>query len=234
MKLAERFRALTSPAALAAGLAALALIGCSLPVDETAQAIDPDDLPEGLRPGFTPTTTSPAPLPLTESRAVFLLTNPQDTERTVAVAVERQVPRNGAVGGVLATLFGQSTTAEEQSEGFFNSLELFEMNAVTVGDGVATVDIMPISEEDLPPPAETLKLVAAQLVFTVAASGIEGTRILLNGEAVSIPTSDDDADPGSVLRVGSYEQFQPDLPSAAGTAATPAATAEPSTTAAAR
>lgn len=228
----------------AAGLSALALAvlltaaaGCGVPIDGEAQAIDVADLPEGLRPGFTPTTTSAAPVPLTVSRTVYLLTNPQDTERTVAVATTRQVARNGALRDVLAALFGETTTAEEQAEGYFNTLELFAMNDVTVSDNVATVDISPLSLEDRPPPADTLELVAAQLVFTVAEWGAKGTRILLDGAEVPIPTSDDDADPGSVLTISAYEQFHPELPSATITLTTTtlaAATTVPDVTPAAR
>ena len=190
-------------------LVAAGLVGCSLPTDETAQAIDPEDLPESLRPGFIASTTIAVPAPLTEARTVYLLTNPQDIERTVVVAVERQVDRNATLAGVLATLFGETTSAEEQAAGYFNTLELFEIADATVSGGVATIDIVPVSPEDLPPPPDTLKLVAAQLVYTAsAAEDVDGVRILLDGEEVSIPTSDADAEPGSVLTISAYEQFQ--------------------------
>ena len=190
-------------------LVAAGLVGCSLPTDETAEAIDPEDLPESLRPGFTASTTIAVPAPLTEARTVYLLTNPQDIERTVVVAVERQVDRNATLAEVLATLFGETTSAEEQAAGYFNTLELFEIANATVSGGVATVDIVPVSPEDFPPPPDTLELVAAQLVYTAsAAEDVDGVRILLDGEEVSIPTSDADAEPGSVLTTSAYEQFQ--------------------------
>ena len=190
-------------------LVAAGLVGCSLPTDETAEAIDPEDLPESLRPGFTASTTIAVLAPLTEARTVYLLTNPQDIERTVVVAVERQVDRNATLADVLATLFGETTSAEEQAAGYFNTLELFEIADATVSGGVATVDIVPVSPEDFPPPPDTLELVAAQLVYTAsAAEDVDGVRILLDGEEVSIPTSDADAEPGSVLTISTYEQFQ--------------------------
>ncbi len=185
-------------------------VACGVPVDDEAQAIDLADLPEGLRPGFTPSTSTTAPEPLTTTHTVYLLNNPQDTERTVVVPAERQVRSPGALADVLGTLFGEATTADEQAVGYFNTLELFEVNQVSVdrSAGEATVDIVSLSAEELPP-ADTLRLVAAQLVFTVNEWGLDGTRILLDGVEVSIPTSDDDAEPGAVLNVGSYEQFQP-------------------------
>ena len=198
----------------ALALAAAAAYGCGLPTDDSAQAIDPDELPESLRPGFTASTTTTVPAPLTEARSVFLLTNPQDIERTVVVEVERQVDRSATLGDVLATLFGEATSAEESEAGYFNTLELFEILNATVIDGVATVNIVHLSPggEDQPPSADELRFAAAQLVFTASATeGIDGVRILLDGEGVSIRTSDADAEPGSVLRTSAYEQFQPDF-----------------------
>ena len=195
-------------------LAAAVAYGCGLPTDDSAQAIDPDELPESLRPGFTASTTTTVPAPLTESRSVYLLTNPQDIERTIAVEVERQVDRSATLADVLATLFGEATSAEESDAGYFNTLELFEILSATVIDGVATVNIVPLSPEgeDQPPSADELRFAAAQLVFTASATeGVDGIRILLDGEEVSIPTSDADAEPGSVLRTSAYEQFQPDF-----------------------
>jgi len=195
-------------------LAAATAGGCGLPTDENAQAIDPEDLPETLRPGFTATTTTTVPAPLTESRSVYLLTNPQDIERTIAVEVQRQVDRNANLAEVLASLFGEATLAEESDAGYFNTLELFEILSATVVDGVATVDIVHLSPEgeDSAPSADELRFAAAQLVFTAAATeGVDGVRILLDGDEVSVPTSDADAEPGSVLRTSAYEQFQPDF-----------------------
>ena len=148
-------------AALALAVAAIA--GCGLPTDDDAQAIDPDELPESLRPGFTASTTTTIPAPLTVSRIVYLLTNPQDIERTVVVEVERQVDRNATLGDVLATLFGEATSAEESDAGYFNTLELFEILSATVIDGVATVDIVNLSPEgeDQPPSADELEFAAA-------------------------------------------------------------------------
>lgn len=188
--------------------------GCGLPTDEEAQAIDPEELPESLRPGFTASTTTTVPAPLTEARTVYLLTNPQDIERTIVVQVERQVNRNATLGDVLATLFGEATSAEESDAGYFNTLELFEILSATVLDGVATIDIVHLSPEgeDQPPSADELRFAAAQLVFSASETeGVEGVRILLDGVEVSVPTSDADAEPGSVLRTSAYEQFQPDF-----------------------
>ena len=196
------------------------LAGCGVPVDETASAIDPETLPESLRPGFVASTTTTVPAPLTEPRTVFLLTNPQDIERTIVVEVDRQVNRNASLAQVLATLFGEATSVEESEAGYFNTLELFEIRDAVVADGVATIDISHLSPEGVPPSADELEFAAAQLVFTAsAAEGVDGVRILLDGEAVSIPTSDADAEPGSVLRTGAYEQFQPDFAPATTTTA---------------
>ncbi|MDE0160868.1 MAG: GerMN domain-containing protein [Acidimicrobiaceae bacterium] len=204
-------------------LAVAAAAACGLPTDETAQAIDPEELPESLRPGFTASTTTTVPAPLlTEPRIVYLLTNPQDIERTIVVEVERQVNRGATLEDVLATLFGEATSPEESDAGYFNTLELFEILSARVVDGVATVDIVHLSPEgeDQPPSADELEFAAAQMVFTASATeGVDGVRILLDGQEVSVPTSDADAEPGSVLRTSAYEQFQPDFAPATTTSA---------------
>ncbi len=205
-----------------AALVLAAAAGCGLPTDQEAQAIDPEELPESLRPGFTASTTTTVPAPLTAPRPVYLLTNPQDIERTIVVEVERQVNRNATLADVLATLFGEATSAEESDAGYFNTLELFEILSATVTNGVATVDIVHLSSEgeDQPPSADELRFAAAQLVFTASKTeGVEGVRILLDGQEVSVPTSDADAEPGSVLRTSAYEQFQPDFAPATTTTA---------------
>ena len=207
------------------GLAAalVLVVSCSIPADDEAQAIPVEELPESLRPGFIPTSTL-APAPQTEPRTVYLLTNPQNIERTVVVAVEREVRRGGDVAEVLRTLFGTPTTEEEQAQGYFNTLELFELTSAERVDDVVTVDVARLEPDDLPPPAETLELIAAQLVWTAVDQGIAGVRILLEGEEISIPTSDADAPPGEVLTRDRFEQFLPDLPAANST------TTEPPTT----
>ena len=217
-----RIGRLLGGAALALAVVAAAS-GCGLPSDEEAQAIDPDDLPESLRPGFTASTTTTVPAPLTEPRSVYLLTNPQDIERTIVVEVERQVNRNATLADVLATLFGEATSTEESDAGYFNTLELFEILSAAVSDGVATVDIVHLSPEgeDQPPSADELRFAAAQIVFTASGTqNVEGVRILLDGQEVSVPTSDADAEPGSVLRTSAYEQFQPDFAPATTTTTT--------------
>ena len=135
------------------GVTAVIMTSCNVPIDENAQAIDIDNLPESLRPGMTQqaTTNTEPPETFINDHTVFLLTNPQDTEHTVVVEVKRQVPPNASLNSVLSTLFGKSTTPEEQARGFFNTLELFEMNSVRINDAVATVDIAPLSIEDTVP-----------------------------------------------------------------------------------
>ncbi len=188
------------------------ITGCSIPTDDAAQAIDPEELPETLRPGFTATTTTTIPTPLTVSRTVYLLTNPQDIERTVVVPVERQVDRNATLEEVLGTLFGESTTTAEHEAGYFNTLELYEIASAEVSDGIATIDVVPLLPEDLPPSADNFELIAAQIVFTASASeDVDGVRILFNSQEVSIPTSDADAEPGAVLTIGNYEQYLRDF-----------------------
>ncbi len=198
--------------AILAVLVAMTISGCGIPIDENPQVIDSAELPESLRPGFTASTTTIVAAPQTETRSVYLLTNPQDIERTVVVEVQRQVESGAPLVELLATLFGEPASAEESAAGYFNPLELFEVLSAIVVNGIATVDMVllsPEGEQQLPSTDE-LRFAAAQLVFTASGVGyVDGVRILLDGEEVSVPTSDADAEPGSVLGTGAYEQFLP-------------------------
>ncbi len=198
--------------AMLAVLVAITISGCGIPIDENPQVIDSAELPESLRPGFTASTTTTAAAPQTETRSVYLLTNPQDIERTVVVEVQRQVESGAPLAELLETLFGEPASAEESATGYFNTLELFEVLSATVINGIATVDMVLLSPdgEQQPPSTDELRFAAAQLVFTASEVGyVDGVRILLDGEEVSVPTSDADAEPGSVLGTGAYEQFLP-------------------------
>jgi len=198
--------------AMLAVLVATTISGCGIPIDENPQVIDSAELPESLRPGFTASTTTTAAAPQTETRSVYLLTNPQDIERTVVVEVQRQVESGAPLAELLETLFGEPASAEESATGYFNTLELFEVLSATVINGIATVDMVLLSPdgEQQPPSTDELRFAAAQLVFTASEVGyVDGVRILLDGEEVSVPTSDADAEPGSVLGTGAYEQFLP-------------------------
>ena len=79
------------------------------------------------------------------------------------------------------------------------------------------IDIQPLTPEGLRLPRTRSPVIssvpAAQLVFTATAyEGVSGVRILINGEEVSIPTNDEDLEPGAILFKENYERFNPANP----------------------
>jgi spore germination protein GerM len=197
-------------------VASLLLAGaCGVPTNETAQAIDPEQLPESLRPDFTTTTTTSEPAPLTESATVFLLWLPPDTERRVVVEVSREVPLGSSLETVLSTLFGSDVrTEQEVEEGYSSALFELDLGEVSIDDGVATIDVIPLTPEGEPseePFTGDLLGAAAQLVWTATEyEGVMGARILINGEGVIVPTTNQDAEPGQILTRVDYERFDPE------------------------
>ena len=92
----------------------LSVAACGVPTDDSAAAIDVEQLPESLRPGITTTTTTILDAPFTESAIVFLLESVPNTERRVVREVLRDVPRGTSLGGVLSTIFGPDVRSEEE------------------------------------------------------------------------------------------------------------------------
>ena len=193
---------------------------CGIPTDDSAAAIDVEQLPESLRPGVTSTTTTIVDTPLTESAIVFLLESVPNTERRVVREVLRDVPRGTSLEGVLATIFGPEVRSEEELElGYSNALfELMLLGTVVrdIADWegeVALIDIQPLTPEGAPSEdAFTGDLIgaAAQLVFSATAyEGVTGVQILINGEETPIPTTDGDVEPGTILIKENYERFNP-------------------------
>jgi len=194
----------------------LAAAACSVPTDEAAQEIDPEQLPVSLRPDFTTTTTTTIPAPVTEPAIVYLLEIPPETERRLVVAVSRDVQRGSSIQAVLSTLFsGEVRTEAEQEAGYSNALFELALDSATIDDDVAVIDIIPLTPEGEPsdePFTGDLIGAAAQLVFTASEyENVTGIRILINGEEVSVPTNDGDAEPGATLTTNDYEQFDPDF-----------------------
>ena len=197
---------------------------CSLPTDESAVAIDADQLPESLRPGTTTTTTTTTVAEqLTETAIMYLLESVPNSERRVVREITRDVPLNATLAGVIAMLFGPDVRSEEELElGYSNALfelSLLEATVQSVGNwegDVAVIDIQPLTPEGEPSEeAFTGDLIgaAAQLVFTATAyQGVTGVQILINGTEVPIPTNDRDFDPGEILVRENYERFNPDIP----------------------
>jgi hypothetical protein len=188
-----------------------------VPTDETAQPLDPSQLPESLRPDFTTTTTTTtvAP-PTTLTFTVYLLNTDPDTDRRVVVPVTRDLPRGASIADVLGSIFGQEVrTDEERDAAYSNALFELDLLGATFADGIVTVDVVPLDPEGEPSTevfTGDLLGAAAQIVFSATElEDVTGVVILFNGEPVEIPTSRGDAELGAVLDRGLYERFDPSV-----------------------
>ena len=210
------------PSLLAALLVLLVFAAsCSVPTDETAQEIDPEELPDVLRPTST-TTTSTLPAPLSETVTVYLLRNPEVEDQPVVVPRERDVLAASGPEAALEPLFGSGLTVVtelEQDDGLFNALDEFALNDVGLDEGVATIDISHIDattgEPDDAPIGTGLLDVAAQLVFSATEDDrVEAVLIERDGEPLSLPTQTEggDSEEDQPVDRTDYARYDPTIP----------------------
>ena len=196
----------------------LSAAACSLPTDDEAALIDTEALPEVLR-GETQATTTTEPGPRTAPVEIFLLRN--DGERTIVVAVAREIDPFIGFEQEIGLLFrGEGVpdirTEEEVENGWFSALGDFRLTEASVNDNqVAIIDMVAVDDDGEPieVPAEALRDAIAQLVYT--ATGLPETepilavRILIDGQAQTLPTEDGDSD--AVLDRSDFETYDPEF-----------------------
>jgi len=203
----SRIQAISALVALA-----LAVASCSVPTDEQAVIISPDQLPDVLREDLATTTTLDAG-PLTETVEVFLLSTAGD--RVTVVPVARDVDLGAAFADQIALLFAEEfRTEEEIANNWFNSLRGFVLNEAFVNDnGVAIVDLVAVDDDGATIEVETQVLVdaVAQLVYTATGSAsvepATSVRILVDGEAIFLPTQEGDT--SAVVDRSDFETYDP-------------------------
>ncbi len=187
--------------------------GCSLPTDESAQPINPEQLPDELRTDITTTTATTVPeTPRTVSIQLFLLFA-SETDRAVVSFVEREIDTTATLLERLSLLFGDLRTEEEVELGLFNPLSEFTLLSASVNDNdVANIDVVvtDIDGEVIIPENEVLRNAAAQLVYTTMGfDNIVAVRIRYNGERTVIPTSTGDTE--DVLTTHDYNTYDPEF-----------------------
>ena len=233
-------------------LALVLLVGvasCSVPTDESAQLIDPETLPEALRPAVSSTTTTTPP-PEAEFATVFLLGPRPDSDQRSTVGVERALESGATPEDILGALFGRGgevpvVTEEEDALGYINTLDDFTLHSVDVDDdAVAVIDISLVdavtgeaSEETIG--RELLVDVAAQIVWTATEiDGIDRVLISRDGVSLSLPTSEASGDGGDAaadepVDREDYDRYRVDFdfPTTTTAAPTTASTSAPTATA---
>ena len=210
---------------LLAMLLALA-VGCSLPTDDEAAIVDPEDLPDVLRSDLeVEVEEADTPGPLTVTVEIFLLE--VVGERNIVVQRDREVSPQAGFTDRIELLFGDEVRTEEEQELYSNALREFTLLGAEINDNdVAIINMVALDEEGVPIPteAEVLRNAAAQLVYTATGfPDVLAVRIRIDGERISLPTSEGDTE--EIVDRDDYFQYDPSFEA-------PTTTSPPSTTAA--
>jgi len=196
---------------LIAGLLSL-VVGCSLPTDDEAAIVDPEDLPDVLRSDLeVEVKEADTPGPLTVTFTIFLLE--VVGERNVVVQRDREVSPQTGFSDRIGLLFRDEVRTEEERELYSNALREFTLLDAQINENdVAIIDMVALDEEGAPIPteAEVLRNAAAQLVYTATGlPDVVAVRIRINGERISLPTSEGDTE--GVVDRDDYFQYDPNF-----------------------
>ncbi|MDG1367531.1 MAG: GerMN domain-containing protein [Acidimicrobiales bacterium] len=210
---------------LTAALLTLGL-GCSLPTDDKAAIVDPEDLPDVLRSDLeVEIEEADTPGPLTITATIFLLE--VVGERNVVVERDREVSPQAGFTDRIELLFGEEVRSEEEQELYSNALREFTLLGAEINDNdVAIINMVALDENGVPIPteAEVLRNAAAQLVYTATGfPDVVAVRIRIDGERISLPTSEGDTE--EIVDRDDYVQYDPsfEVP----TSTTPSSTTQP-------
>ena len=178
----------------------LAAVACSLPTDDEAAIIPPEDLPDALRSDLA-TTTTVDPGPRSEPIELYLLAAAGD--RNVVVQVMREIDAIAGFEQRIGLLFGENfvRTEQEEEDGWSNALREFELIEASVNDSrVAIINMVALDEngEPITVEAQVLADAVAQLVFTATGFPLDepilAVRILSNGARTFVPTLEGDTE----------------------------------------
>lgn len=200
------------PRLLLLALFALVAGACSVPTDETVNAVDPEDLPAELQPTVATTTTT---LPAGEEVTIYLYN--QETE--LLQPVTRRV-ENATLRATIEALFQARPTLEERAQGLVTELPTEEdaepleligpIDTVNNDSRVVLTVRGTISGEN-----QSLVRAFAQIVFT--ASQLDAftnarSEVAINsaddGERIEIPLQDDTQ---KWADRGDYPELDPEL-----------------------
>ena len=198
---------------LIALLVAVAVLtaACSVPTDESARVINPEDLPESLRTDvITSTTTTSIPPEVRTAQVTYYLLEP-DNERVRAVV--RDVVAPASMRQTLIGLFDDFRTQEEQDEGLRHALLEFELLSADRSDNLITIDITEVDPEgELA--ADAILNAVVQLVWTATEDDdIDVVRILIDSQPQILTTTRDEGDTeeGQPVDRSFFETFDPDF-----------------------
>lgn len=203
---------------------------CSVPLDDDAQVIAQEELPERLQNTTTTTTTTTPVTPDTVDFAFYLLRDAADQERRFVVPIVRPVQGGLTFAETVGDLFAPDFKGPDDPEDVFNLLDVFELDSITQTDGVATVSLTVPPEEQLPQGTVFVDTLA-QLVWTLVTGfdRIDSVEITINDEPRAAPTAEGPSD--DPVTLADYERYDESFvpPTTTTTTTTSTTTAPPAT-----
>lgn len=191
------------------GAVVFAATACSVPTDENALVIDPEDLPEILRTDVTTTTTTTLPEVRSIPVTYYLLQPDEDR----VIAVEREISATATLQDSLAGLFEDFRTEDEQAEGLRHALLEFQLVTAVLDDGLATIDVTQVEPEN-ELDADAIFNAVVQLVWTATEDrDIRSVRILIDSEPQILTTTrpEGDTEEGEPVDRTFFATFDPDF-----------------------
>jgi Sporulation and spore germination len=195
----RRTRVFTGVAA--AAVAAVALSGCGVPVDNGPTALARRGVPFDLLAPSTPATTAPAPRPVTVPVQIFLLSTTGQL-----VPVTRQVAFPAPLTAILTALVDGPTHAEALA-GLQSAVPpQTQVVSASAAGGVATIDLTGTFGQLV---GQAQIEAVAQIVFTATGlTGVTAVSFELDGKPVAVPTAS-----GAEVPAASRSQFAVMAPS---------------------
>ena len=195
--------------AAAIATAMLVLGACDLPNDHKYNAIEPQDVPFGIA-DTTTTTTTTIPPATTTTAPVVTTTIPTTPVKLYFVVnnklspVTRSLPNPAGPGAALAAL-EQGPLENDQPPGLRSAVPPGTIGMVTLGGGVATVDLAPSFVQPTPGTAQApvatvdQPLAFGEIVLTLTSlPGIGQVRFTVGGQPQDALVADGSLVPGAV------------------------------------
>ena len=173
-------------AAAVAALTAVALAGCGLPVDGTARAVDPKEVPYGLlRPEPTATASVELKSAVRAGPAQLYLLGADDRLVAVPAGVGRTLPTSARLGALFA-LLERGPDDTQRGEGLGSALTPgVQIRLRDLTDGTAQVQVDAAPKD---PSADRLPLAIGQLVLTATSlSDVTAVQLVRDGAPVEVP-----------------------------------------------
>jgi spore germination protein GerM len=196
----------TAVGAAALAVAALGVVGCGIPTDDSPRAISRENVPDEVADDTAEPTASQS----TVDTRIYLVQSPDDPR---LLAVQRRVPAGSPAAGpdpaaVLETLLTATANPDEQTAGITNLIpqDTRLASQPELARGTLVVDL---TSEIFDVEGENQRTAFGQIVCTAnMLDGVHFVRFLVDGEPTEVQV-DSGATGGPVTCADDYERLRP-------------------------